>query len=356
MSQTRTRVSLMEEMIAGDAPAIVTLRRHIAALAERPVGAVLVVAPTGTEVDAIPHLLAMTARALCKRIETICCRLAPHEGFADYLTELRASADRIARDARPTNERPGTVFYFDDVAYLSDQQQEAVRRLLTGAQRTDQKCVIVAAIPSSPGALRDKGCLRSDLYLALARDGVLQIPPLSERCEDIPMLANLELRRFSPSHWLANDALRLLMRCKWPGNRDQLRSVVRWCALQSPSERIDSATVREGIAQVAGVVCDDESDEFGSLASSSKRVSFYRATEELQRRLLIRALESSRGNQTEAGLLLRLHEPTGDDESATRVRKLAHRKFRYWWQRVVQVSADESARVRPDAGPTLTLG
>lgn len=69
--------------------------------------------------------------------------------------------------------------------------------------------------------------------------------------------------------------------------------------------------------------------------------SFHRATCDLRRTLLIDALEEAGGNQTRAGILLGLHEPRhgGGDPPSLQARKLAHRKFRYWWSRLVETSA-----------------
>jgi hypothetical protein len=90
------------------------------------------------------------------------------------------------------------------------------------------------------------------------------------------------------------------------------------------------AAIQRIEAPAAGVVVG------GSRASAS----FHAATSDLRRQLLLGALEVAKGNQTRAGVLLGLHGTRGEagGNLDSRARKRAHRKFRYWWQRLVEES------------------
>ena len=60
---------------------------------------------------------------------------------------------------------------------------------------------------------------------------------------------------------------------------------------------------------------------------------------------MIDALSAAQGNQTVAGVMLGMHRRTGDVTAEVldvRARKLAHRKFGYWWRKLVVEAAGES--------------
>ena len=67
--------------------------------------------------------------------------------------------------------------------------------------------------------------------------------------------------------------------------------------------------------------------------------TFNAATDQLRRQMLIDALAAAEGNQTLAGVMLGMHERQRGATTGrldTRARKLAHRKFGYWWTKLVK--------------------
>jgi hypothetical protein len=62
--------------------------------------------------------------------------------------------------------------------------------------------------------------------------------------------------------------------------------------------------------------------------------------------MLVEALAAADGNQTRAGLRLGFHLSRYGDSSTPGLaaRKLAHRKFRYWWERVVEANEERDTR------------
>lgn len=85
--------------------------------------------------------------------------------------------------------------------------------------------VIAATNVDLEEAIREK-TFREDLFyrLNVVR---LEIPPLQERCEDIPLLAEHFARLFNPRLRLSPEVQRLLQRYSWPGNIRELANVVR---------------------------------------------------------------------------------------------------------------------------------
>jgi len=106
---------------------------------------------------------------------------------------------------------------------------------------------IVAATNRDLGKLVATGQFRSDLYYRLSVFPVL-VPPLRERAEDIPLLVNYFLLRFTKSmgktiDLVSPDTMQALMRYPWPGNVRELEHLIeRAVILSQGSElRIPSA-------------------------------------------------------------------------------------------------------------------
>jgi two-component system, NtrC family, response regulator GlrR len=92
------------------------------------------------------------------------------------------------------------------------------------------------------------------------------MPPLRDRPEDIPLLAELFLSRATAQHGLsrphlAHDALHLLMSHDWPGNIRELANVVQGAALLSPDGVLRPPHVRAVLPRRAGDAPDPDATE-----------------------------------------------------------------------------------------------
>lgn len=146
----------------------------------------------------------------------------------------------------------------------------------------------VQVIASSPRPLDTavaEGTFRSDLYYLLG-GATVQIPPLSERPEDIPILATHFLSRISPEIriTLTPDALFALQKARWPGNVRQLKNVLEQAASLTLNLSIPATLIRRVIRE-----CDE-----GSLPA------FDDARREFERDYLLRLLETTAGNVARA--------------------------------------------------------
>jgi psp operon transcriptional activator len=148
----------------------------------------------------------------------------------------------------------GGTLFLDEVANASLAVQEKILRVIeygtfervggNEVQRVDVR--VIAATNVDLPSLADAGRFRSDLLDRLAFD-VVTIPPLRERAEDIPLLAQhfghamaRELGREAFPGFTA-DAVARLVAYRWPGNVRELknvaeRSVHRW---PRPDEKVD---------------------------------------------------------------------------------------------------------------------
>jgi two-component system response regulator HydG len=143
------------------------------------------------------------------------------------------SADRQKKGL--IEEAEGSTLFLDEIGETSPAIQAKLLRVLEtntfrrlGGTRTLRADVrFVVASNRELDKMSEAGSFRSDLYFRLA-SFVIRVPPLRERRDDIPPLAEHFLQRFARGieRKLTPDALRLLMDYDWPGNVRELRNLV----------------------------------------------------------------------------------------------------------------------------------
>ncbi len=154
-------------------------------------------------------------------------------------------AMQAAKEGLLASAEGGTVF-LDEIGELPlDLQAKLLRALqekevwpVGGHAAVPISARVLAATNRDLTAMVEQGRFRKDLYFRLNVVN-LRIPPLRDRKEDIPVLAQYFLDRVqrekgSAVHTFSDDALRAMMAYDWPGNVRELESAVgRACALSS---------------------------------------------------------------------------------------------------------------------------
>lgn len=164
---------------------------------------------------------------------------------------------------------------------------------------------IISASHRDLDEMVNSGEFRSDLYYRL-KVVPLEMPKLSERCEDIPLLADHFLEEHAQANnkkkkHLSPESLDYLMTAKWPGNIRQLNNVIELCATLSKTKTIALSLIRMG--------CQDRSKQMKTLKQAKL---------EFEKNYLIGILKISSGhvanaakiagrNRTELYKLLNLH-------------------------------------------------
>ena len=143
-------------------------------------------------------------------------------------------------------EAEGSTLFLDEIGETSPAIQAKLLRVLEtntfrrlGGTRTLRADVrFVVASNRELGEMSEAGSFRSDLYFRLA-SFVIRVPPLRERREDIPLLAEHFLQRFARGieRELTADALKLLMAYDWPGNVRELRNLVERAVILAGRDR-----------------------------------------------------------------------------------------------------------------------
>ena len=121
-------------------------------------------------------------------------------------------------------------------------QERVVRRL--GSMRDHPFDVrVVAATNTDPQTAVQNGKLREDLFYRI-NVVTIEVPPLRERREDIPLLVQAFLPEFTahrstPVQDVSADAMRALQRYTWPGNIRELRNVVERAVILAPADTVE---------------------------------------------------------------------------------------------------------------------
>ena len=199
----------------------------------------------------------------------------------------------------------GTIF-LDEIGDMAPETQAKVLRVLqersferVGGTRPLQVDVrVLAATHRNLEEEVRRGRFREDLYYRL-KVVEIELPPLRERSEDVPALAQRFLEQVTArlcieKRQLSEGALARLTRHAWPGNVRELRNAIEQAAVLASGERIEEADLR---LDGAGAVRPGLEPAAPDLAfGEAKR----RAVERFEREFLLRALRSTGGNISRA--------------------------------------------------------
>lgn len=164
---------------------------------------------------------------------------------------------------------------------------------------------VIAATNSDLGKMVSGGSFREDLYYRLNVIPI-QLPPLRERRDDIPILVKHFLEKFSAgAASVSQGAMRLLMAYPWPGNVRQLENAVeRAVALSAGRKTLDVSDLPpelEAIPQAGAT-------PFVDFPDSGLDMPAYLAA--IEKDLIQRALDRTRGNRNRAADLLGIKRTT----------------------------------------------
>lgn len=192
--------------------------------------------------------------------------------------------------------RGGTVFLDEigdmplalQVKLLRVLQDREIRRVGSNTSRPVDVRVISATHTDLEKGM-ESGDFRQDLYYRLNVVG-LDLPPLSERREDIPLLVNHFLetlaKKTGRDRVYAPEAMELLVSAPWPGNVRQLYNVVEQNVALSPQAVISVHMVQKALGEKSG-----------------QMPSFAEARDEFTRSYLVQLLKLTEGNVSQAARL-----------------------------------------------------
>ncbi len=213
----------------------------------------------------------------------------------------------------------GTIF-FDEISTIGPETQAKLLRVIQEREfmrlgGTDTIKVDVRILTASNEDLTKlvrEGRFRDDLYHRLNVISV-QLPPLRDRKEDIPLLIDRFLEQFchengKPTRQFSHGAMKLLMDYDWPGNVRELENVVERAVVLSTQEAVDvdllpeSVRTREIVTGVRLQLAEFLPPLPGEVGgrTTAPAPSLFEILEEVERRIIVDMLERTNWNQTEA--------------------------------------------------------
>ena len=176
------------------------------------------------------------------------------------------------------------------------QQREFVR--LGGAHPIKVDVRLIAATNQDLRAASDQGRFRKDLFFRL-NVVAITMPPLRQRPQDIPLLANYFLTLCSQRckrrlHGISAPAMECLQRYDWPGNVRELENAIEHAVLLGAGDVVLPEDLPEVIVE-------------GQPPAAGQTAGYQAALSELKKKLILQAFQQAGGNYTEAAHLLGVH-------------------------------------------------
>jgi DNA-binding NtrC family response regulator len=196
----------------------------------------------------------------------------------------------------------GTLF-LDEIGTMGLETQSKILRVLQdrkfmhlgGVHEIQVDVRIIAATNVDLRQLVREGKFREDLFYRL-NVITIDLPPLRQRKEDIPLLAEFFLRKYSEENQrqprrLTPEALRPLLNYAWPGNVRELENVVERAVVLSSSPEIGPELLPDHIVGRGAPI---------PLIETRGDASLFDVMEECERHIIVDMLEKCGWNQTEA--------------------------------------------------------
>jgi DNA-binding NtrC family response regulator len=276
---------------------------------------VLIQGESGVGKELVAQAIHLSSRRATRKFIPIDCG-----ALSDSLLESELFGHKQGSFTGSTSDRMGMIetanggtLLLDEVGNASHYLQSRLLRVIEEkkVRRVGDNSMIpvdVRIISASNVRLADmveQGNFREDLYFRLS-GFVIDIPPLRERREDIPLLAQYFLEQntrqydFAPTSF-SPEALETLMIYPWHGNVRELRTVVERAIAFAESpvvQKKDLSFDRPFSAQPANPLLSDRTN-----GDSMLSIPFYTAVEDFERRYLSELLENVGGNISQASQL-----------------------------------------------------
>jgi two-component system nitrogen regulation response regulator NtrX len=303
----RARVDRTQTMV-GESYAMRQLREQVA-MAAPTNGRVLIYGENGTGKE----LVARTIHALSRRrtaafVEVNCAAIPEELIESELFGHVRGAFTGAVADRRGKFEvADGGTIFLDEIGDMSLKTQAKVLRVLQeqtmeavgGTARIKVDARVLAATNKDLQAEIRAGNFREDLYFRLNVIPIF-VPPLRERQEDIPLLAEHFMAEFAREYGrrLKNfeaSAIAVLQHYPWPGNVRELRNVIERLMIMVPGDAITAADVD---------FLDHAALTRPEAAPSTERLTLHAARDRFERDLILRTLAEQQGNMSRTAEVL----------------------------------------------------
>jgi two-component system NtrC family response regulator len=271
---------------------------------------VLITGESGTGKELIARAIHQgSSRSAAPFVAINCAAIPANLLESELFGHVRGAFTGAVRDrAGKFEQADGGTLFLDEVGELPLELQPKLLRVLQemevepvgGEARTVNVRIVAATNQDIETSLRE-GRFREDLYYRLNVIPI-ELPPLRERAEDIPLLVKHFLARFSPdvSVAISDDALEKMVAYPWPGNVRELQNTVERMVVLNSGEALERQHLPNKLfsAQLSW------RSQVVQLPSEGYPL------EEIEKESVVQALERNGWNQTRAAAFLRVPRHT----------------------------------------------
>jgi DNA-binding NtrC family response regulator len=272
---------------------------------------VLIEGESGTGKELIAAAFHLQSARAARPFIRINCAAIPHELIESELFGYRKGAFTGAdRDKRGLIEATsGGTLLLDEIADMPPHLQSKLLRVLQehkirrlgSEQEIEVDFRLIAATNRDTTEAMQTGRLREDLYFRVSTIRVL-VPPLRERLDDLTLLAEHFLRRYSQKYdkrivRLSKPALTSLAHYDWPGNIRELESVIECAVLFCSGEELAQSCLPDHLKN-------------GVHTGFQCNIPPFFTLEEIEREVIEQTLKRTGGNIKKTAEILDLHRPT----------------------------------------------
>ncbi len=293
------------EGIVGVSPAIRRIIERIKKAARNKL-TVLILGETGTGKDLIAEAIHKQSDRSNKPLKSVNCA-----GLNENLLESELFGHVRGAFTGAVSDRKGYFvaadggsLFLDEIGDMPLTMQAKLlrtleRREITPVGSTDVRRVDVRVIAATNADLSkkvDEREFREDLYYRL-NQWVIEVPPLRERREDIPILADFLRQRANKLHGMSsdgisNDAMGYLAKYYWPGNVRELANVIEAAVVEAEDRRVETDDLPERIRGSRDLVPTSASGMVGLTMA------------QVERMMIERTLQATQGNREQAAKIL----------------------------------------------------
>jgi DNA-binding NtrC family response regulator len=274
---------------------------------------VLILGESGTGKELFARAIHYASPRAGRPLVKVNCAALPENLLESELFghEKGAFTGAVARRLGRFEQADGGSLFLDEIGDLSSPLQAKLLRVLqereierVGSNQTISVDVrLIAATNRNLEEAIRKGTFREDLYYRL-NVVTLSLPPLRERKEDIPILIEHFLKKYARKNKkaevsLTKEARDLLLQHGYPGNVRELENIIERAVVLCRGNTVTAQDLPLNLRETKMGAPPGEGGEGGRLPES---------VENLERRLILRALERSGGVQTRAAEELGINE------------------------------------------------
>ena len=298
-------------VVIGDSQPMKALMAMVERVAATP-ATILIQGESGTGKEIVAHLIHHNSPRRDKPFIKVNCGAIPETLIESELFghEKGAFTGATSRKIGKFERARGGTILLDEIGELNLSMQVKLLRVLQdkeiervgGSETVSVDARVIAATNRQLKEMTEEGTFREDLYYRL-NVIPLDIPPLRERKEDIPAFVNHFLKVYGSemgrkNMTLSPEAMEQLVNHPWKGNVRELENVIERLVILSPTDDVKKVDLPHSD--------DTEAKNEGKILLPEEGVSL----DDLEKDLILQALEKTGNNQTKAAQLLGISRHT----------------------------------------------